>query len=423
MRVGLVIEQFCPLRGGAEQWTYQFTCELLKLGHEVHVVAQNFAPETQRMPIVAHRLPQARSRLQLARLAEEKVRCLPVDVIHDMGVGWCCDIIHSHDGSRFAQWEQKLKLLPWWLRPLKRRMIGVLPRYSQFRRLVARQFADGGQIVLALSEMVSRDYQRYHAVRPERIRLVHNGVDTERFSPDHRPRYREPVRRRLGVGDGEVLFLFVGHDFQRKGLATAVRAVGRLVAEGLPARLAVVGGKRLGPARRLAWRCGAQRAVIFLGSVDDPVPYYAAADAFVLPTFYDPCSLGVLEAAACGLASVTTLYNGAGELLTEGVEAFLVADAADDRELARRLRALLDPAVCRRMGEAARQTALRHTLTRNCNEIVAVYHEVLARRARRARCRGPAFAVRTRRDPSSPAAGPEANRAGVPGGDRADRCA
>jgi len=404
MRVGLVIEQFCPLRGGAEQWTYQFTCELLKLGHEVHVVARHFAPETESMPIVAHRLPRARSRLHLARLAEERVRGLSLDVIHDMGVGWCCDIIHSHDGSRFAQWEQKLKLLPRWLRPLKQRMIGVLPRYSQFRKLAARQFADGRQIVLALSEMVARDYQRCHAVRPERIRLVRNGVDTERFSPAHRPRYRQAVRRRLQVADRELLLLFVGHDFQRKGLATAIRAIGRLVAEGLPVRLAVVGGKRLGPARRLAWRCGAQRAVTLLGSVDDPVPYYAASDAFVLPTFYDPCSLGVLEAAACGLASVTTLYNGAGELLTEGVEAFLVADAADDRELAKRLRLLLDPAVCRRMGEASRETALRHTIRRNCEEIVEVYEEVLARGAR---CRQPAFAVRTRRDPNGHAAGPE----------------
>lgn len=380
MRIGVAIEQFCPTRGGAEHWTYQFTCHLVRMGYEVHVIAQRFGPEAEQLPIVAHRIRKARSRVHLAELVEAKLRTLPLDVIHDMGIGWYCDIIHSHDGSRFAQWEQKLKLLPPWLRPLKRRMIRVLPRYHRFRKLVARQFADRGQIVLALSKMVARDYQRYHAVRPQRIRLVYNGVDTERFSPDFRPRYRESIRRRLAVGDGEALFLFVGHDFQRKGLATAIRAVGRLVAEGLPARLAVVGGGPLGAARRLAWRCGAQRAVTFIGSIKDPVPYYVASDAYVLPTFYDPCSLGVLEAAACGLASVTTPFNGAGEMLTEGVDGFLVDDASDDRAVAERLKTLLAPATCRRMGDAARRLALAHTLRRNAEQIAELYHEIAHRR-------------------------------------------
>jgi UDP-glucose:(heptosyl)LPS alpha-1,3-glucosyltransferase len=380
MRIGVTIEQFCPTRGGAEHWTYQLTCQLVQMGHEVHVVAVQFGPEAAELPIVAHRLRKPRTRLHLARLVEDKLRSLPLDVIHDMGIGWYCDIIHSHDGSRFAQWEQKLKLLPPKLRPLKRRLIEVLPRYSQFRKLVSRQFADRGQIVLALSEMVARDYRRYHDVRPERIRLVYNGVDTEKFSPDFRAEYREPIRRRLGVGVEEVLFLFVGHDFQRKGLATALRAMGRLAGEGLPARMAVVGGKRLGPAQRLAWRSGAQRAVDFLGSIHDPVPYYVAADAYVLPTFYDPCSLGVLEAAACGLPSVTTPFNGAGEMLTEGVDGFLVEDANDDRALAERLRTLLDPAVRWRMGGAARQLALNHTLQHNCRQIAGLYEEVTRRR-------------------------------------------
>ena len=44
------------------------------------------------------------------------------------------------------------------------------------------------------------------------------------------------------------------------------------------------------------------------------MPYYAAADLYVHPTFYDPCSLVVLEAAACGLPIITSRYNGAAEL-------------------------------------------------------------------------------------------------------------
>jgi len=112
------------------------------------------------------------------------------------------------------------------------------------------------------------------------------------------------------------------------------------------------------------------------------VPYYAAADAFVLPTFYDPCSLSVSEAAACGLPSVTSRFNGAAELLSEGVEGFVLADPADDSELCNRLGSLMDPALRLRMGAAARRLALRYTLERNCDELMAIYDELApARRA------------------------------------------
>jgi len=384
MRIGLVIPHFDPRRGGAEQWTFQFARGLLARGHEVHVVAQRFAPGASSLPIVAHPLGKTHTRTGFATAAERHLRSLTLDVIHDMGAGWCCDVFESHDGSRFAQWERKLLLLPSWARPVKRLLIRWLPRYRSFRKLCRRQFADPRRIVLALSRMVAQDYQRYHGVGPEQIRLVYNGVDTRRFSPAHRPAHRDAVRRQLEVRRDEVLFLFVGHDLHRKGLATALRATGRLVRQGAPVRLAVVGGRRAGRFARLAGRCGAAEAVRFLGSIPDPVPYYAAADVYVLPTFYDPCSLGVLEAAASGLPSVTTRCNGAGELLTDGVDGCLLDDPTDDVALADCLRALLDPALREPMGEAARQTARRHTLDGNCDEVLAIYREVVGVRARAA---------------------------------------
>lgn len=383
MRIGLVIEHFDPHRGGAEQWTHQFTERLLAGGHEVHVVAGVFAESTASMPILRHHLPKTRNRLEFAAAAERKLRSLPLDAIHDMGGGWYCDVFESHDGSRYAQWEQKLRTLPPWLRPIKRRMTRVLPRYLEFRRLLARQFADPGRIILALSRMVAADYLHYHGVHPEQIRLIYNGVDTKRFSPEHRAAHREATRRQLGVEADETLLLFVGHDFQRKGLATAIRATARMVRAGEAVRLVVVGGRHPWRPRQLARRLGAGRHVTFAGSVLDTVPFYAASDIYVLPTFYDPCSLGVLEAAASGLPSVTSRFNGAGEMLTNGVNGLLMNDPADDEELAHLVRPLLDREARSDMGRAARHFALDHTLQRNCDEIVAVYRDIagMARRA------------------------------------------
>jgi UDP-glucose:(heptosyl)LPS alpha-1,3-glucosyltransferase len=120
----------------------------------------------------------------------------------------------------------------------------------------------------------------------------------------------------------------------------------------------------------------ARTSVTFLGPVDDAAPCYAAADLYVQPTFYDPCSLVVLEALASGLPVITSRYNGVAELLTPGREGFVLHDPADVNELASRLEALLDPQLRRRCGDAARRLALDHTFDRNCDELVAIYRDL-----------------------------------------------
>lgn len=379
MRIGLVIDRFDPRRGGAEQWTFQHAQQLLARGHEVHVISREIGGLAAELPVVAHRLGSASSAMAKAEAVERELSRLNLDVVLDSGLDWHGQILLSHDGSRIALWEQKLRMLPPFLRPFKRLLMKTLPRYTNSRRLMERQFGDPSRIIVALSEMCAHDFQRYHGVSPDRIRLIYNGVDCRRFSPDSCSRHRAAIREELGIAGDEIAFVFVGHNYRLKGLATAIRAVERLAADGGRARLVAVGGKGRAGSMRLSPE--QSRLVAFVGSVGDTVPYYAAADAFVLPTFYDPCSLSVLEAAACGLPCVTTRFNGAGELLHEGVEGFVCDDPADDRQLANRMRTLLDPAIRRRMSEAARQLALEHTLEQNCDDLLTVYQEVATRKA------------------------------------------
>ena len=200
------------------------------------------------------------------------------------------------------------------------------------------------------------------------------------FRPEQCAPHRETVRQLLGVKPTTVLALLVAHNFQLKGLPTLLGAIARLRAEGRHVRLAVVGGKRLRRWQRLAESLGVARYVTFVGPVADSRPYYAAADLYVHPTFYDPCSLVVLEAAACGLPVVTSRRNGASELFREGVEMQVISDPADPDELAASMRAVLPEPVRRAMGQAARRVALRHTFDHNVDQIVAVYEEIVARR-------------------------------------------
>lgn len=380
MNVGLVIERFDPRRGGAEQWTWQFAQRLIERGHQVHVTARSFTAPEHRLAVCEEPIDAPQSRIEFAAAAERRLRRLGLDVVHDMGVGWYCDVFQPHGGSRRAAFEQNLLLLPRWLRPLKRRAAHALPRYREFEELVARQYADDGRLLVALSQMVARHFRLLHGVGSRRIRVIYNGVDVSRFTPERRETEREAVRAHLGVSDDEVLLLIVAHNYRLKGVPALIEATGRLVREGWPVRLAIAGGRHPERYARLARRRGASAATLWLGPVDDAAPFYAAADVYVQPTLYDPCSLVVLEALASGLPVITSRFNGAGELLTPGSEGELLDDPQDAAELVERLRPLFNATRRERMGQAARQLALEHSLERNCDEMLALYEEVAARR-------------------------------------------
>jgi UDP-glucose:(heptosyl)LPS alpha-1,3-glucosyltransferase len=234
-----------------------------------------------------------------------------------------------------------------------------------------------------LSNFVAEDLRRLHGVADDRIRIVPNGVDTERFSPVHRAKYRLEMRQTLGIDKGTITALFVAQSFRLKGIDVLLRCMALLNAAQSPVHLVVVGGKKLSYWRRRAVRLGLQETVSFVGPQPDPVPYYAAADLLVHPTYYDPCSLVLLEAAASGLPLVTTQdFNGVAEMITDGVEGFLLSDPDASGELASRIHSLADGRLRTTMGDAARRFALRCPFDRKVDQLLDVYHEIRWHRRR-----------------------------------------
>jgi UDP-glucose:(heptosyl)LPS alpha-1,3-glucosyltransferase len=100
---------------------------------------------------------------------------------------------------------------------------------------------------------------------------------------------------------------------------------------------------------------------------------YAAADAVVLPSWHDSFAFVVLEAAACGLPLITTRQTGAAELITEGVDGFVLDRPDDLATLADRMERLCDPAARAAIGRAARALAERHTLAVSYRQLTEVF--------------------------------------------------
>ena len=212
--------------------------------------------------------------------------------------------------------------------------------------------------------------------------MIHNGVDTDRFTPALRERHRDATRKELGVGE-EVLFLMLAHNLLLKNADALLRAAAKLRTGGRAIRVVIAGGKRPERFEKLAQKLGIAAKVTFRGVVD-ALPYYAAADVFVHPTWYDPCSLVTLEASGCGLPVITTRYNGASEIMQDGRDGFILDEPADVPALAARMEELLDPERRRAMGEAGREMALAHTFERQTDDFLRLYEDVIAARAARA---------------------------------------
>ena len=293
-----------------------------------------------------------------------------------MGAGWFGDVFSPHHGTRVGGFRAGDDRAPPWRRPIRRWMRRWMPRYLEFQALEDRQFAPGSfRTIVALSQRVKNDMVRFFDVEPSRIEVVYNGVDVERFTPPRGPQLqarRENVRRAWGWQD-RVVFLLVAHNFQLKGLDCLLRAMGRLRRFETKIGLAVAGDDDARRYRAIAKRLGIHTDVRFLGDQKESASLFQAADVYVQPTFYDPCSLVVLEAMASGLPTITTAANGAGELLEQGRSGFILNDPKDDLMLSEFMAATLDEQFRRDAGTRARLAAETNTMDANSKRYLSLY--------------------------------------------------
>jgi UDP-glucose:(heptosyl)LPS alpha-1,3-glucosyltransferase len=199
-------------------------------------------------------------------------------------------------------------------------------------------------------------------------------VDIERFHPRNR-QYREEIRKRNGIGD-EFVILFVSNNFRMKGLDYLIKALAKIKKEDHPPfKLLILGRDQQEPYLRLAKKIGIFKEVIFAGSTNEPEKYYAAADLLVHPTFYDACSLTVLEGLASGLPVITTSSNGASGIINLRESGFVITDPRDDKILAQQITFFSDPKVREQALIAARSLAEHYSLEKNWSRMRDIFQK------------------------------------------------
>ncbi len=182
------------------------------------------------------------------------------------------------------------------------------------------------------AELLRATYGRVHPP----ITVIPNGVDLVRFLPPT-PAEQDAARAAMGLALGARTAIFLGHEFERKGLDLAIDALPSVT--GL--QLLVVGGApdSIRTARSRAAQRGVADRVVFAGTLPDPVPALHAADVLVLPSAYEANALVILEALACGVPVVCTRVGSAPDIVVDGEAGYLVDRDPDD--LAARLQDVL----------------------------------------------------------------------------------
>jgi UDP-glucose:(heptosyl)LPS alpha-1,3-glucosyltransferase len=245
-------------------------------------------------------------------------------------------------------------------------LAAVLKRVGERLCLAANRPA----AVVCVSEGVAGEVRDHFPRLARRVVTIHNGVDTASFAPGARRVQARALRASLEIPEGQLAAVFVGSEWERKGLEPAIRA---LVAA--PDWVLVVAGAGDQPRyRQLAGGLGVGERMRWLGVSSDVQLVYALADAFVLPSSYETFSLATFEAAASGLPILATPVSGVRELIEDGRNGFLIA--RDPDQIAGRLRQLTaDPELRERFGKAARESALAYSSER----MVSRHDELYAR--------------------------------------------
>ena len=166
------------------------------------------------------------------------------------------------------------------MRQLRARLSPQLTRWRrEMEVLERRQFSEPSRMI-AVSRMVRDQIGARYEVDRSQIAVIHNGVDTDRFSPARLAALRGAARQQWAL-HGAPVFLLVANNFHLKGVATAIGALARLRREMPDAQLAVAGSGDAAAYRRLAEARGVGRSVIFLGYVGKIEEACAAADVAI----------------------------------------------------------------------------------------------------------------------------------------------
>jgi len=361
------------LVGGSERFVFEVTERLARTGrYECHVFANRWRP-AEGSPVLFHKVPTIGFPRFLRPFlfpwcAQHLVARGGFDLVHSHEKMFHADIFSLHGAPHRT-----------WVREIRRKSLSLFDRGAA---AVERRMIENGAsaFFLPVSSITKEEYRRAYAPLPGTWRILHPGVDAARFSAPDREMCRANIRERYGIGATDLLLLFVGMNFETKGLDTAIAAVAkaRSAQPGANLHLLVVGRGNENKYSAICRSLGVAEAVSFAGIQSEEIEhYYRAADIFIMPSAFDTFGMVVLEAMAAGLPVIISSNVGAKDVVTEGVNGFILPDRMDAGMAADRILRLRDGERRMEMGMEASRSAVLHDWDNLACRMESLYQDIL----------------------------------------------
>lgn len=381
--IALALENFSRYAGGAESYALSLAETFIRRGWEVHLYAQewNGFPEQaifHRISIPKY-LPSWAQMLFFAIKHKKMVQKENFDVVVGLGNTISMNVYQSHGGVHHYSTARKcFSIRNPLLRFFKKNLIFFSVKDKVRNWIESAPFRQHpSPKIIAISQMVVDDFISCYETQAADISLIYNGIDLDKFNPRIRDKFRGDLRRELNITDDQVVFLFLSYTLRKKGILPLIEAAAVLQENHKEKFKVVVVGKK--PQKSIIKKVrqyGLEDVVLFHGPTKTPEVYFANADVFVLPTYYDTCSLVTIEAMACGLPVITTVYNGASGIISSGEDGHIIGHPPSAKELVQDMTVYFSPENLQEMSAKAARKAQRYSLTANHEAVIKVCEEV-----------------------------------------------
>ena len=369
MRVAIIRRRIHSY-GGVEGYSLRLIRGLKERGVEVGVLAEEYEPEpgVKFYPIKRNFFSLSPGPLLFNQRCQEIIERERFDLVHSLERTWPQDIYRAGEGCH-AEFMKTLSL-KYRLNPKH-----LLTLYTEKKTFLFSPY------IMANSQRVKKEIIRHYGIPEDHIVVIYTGVDIHRFNPEKTSILRSEARERMGLKEEELVILFIGSGFKRKGLALLMAALSR-VDKLLPLKLLVAGKGRSNYYSQLANSLGLGEKVKFLGLVKEVDSLYASADFLVLPSLYEPFSNTCLEAMACGVPVLTTRGNGVSEILKNGLEDLVIEDPFDPEEMVRKIRALTSKELRQAFSSKVHQLARKFSMSWHLDEVIKLYELALKKKGK-----------------------------------------
>jgi UDP-glucose:(heptosyl)LPS alpha-1,3-glucosyltransferase len=385
IKIAVVIPKY-GLVGGGEKFVVELTERIAqRFPCEMHVFANQWKQHSRlirfhKVPIIF--FPKYLTTVSFAWFAQRKIEKMGFDLVHAHERLYAADIVSLHS-TPHRLWVRDVR---------KKRFLSLFDRATigVERSMVLN---NDKTLFLPVSGIARDQFVVEYPDVADRMEIMRPGVDMAEFDKLDRNQCRENIRRQFGFHELDTLLLFVGMNFELKGLDQVIAALGRIksmsskrpipampMSHQGPLKLFVVGKGNQNKYQKMARNAGIGDDVRFAGVRQEKMEeVYLAADFYAMLSSFDTFGMTVLEAMAASLPVIISPNVGAKDLVQEGVNGFIVA-REDIDAVSRRILLLLDPKKRVEMGSHAYRVAQDHNWDVMARKVMELYEKILAGR-------------------------------------------